>query len=207
MRDTPSYGSDHLCQIWNESIQNCWCYRADTACGTDGRTDGQTDRRSETNIPPTTLLCGGIRTLRTYSKFAPSQWEMALLCNAISHWLGANLESALTLESILPWNIYSVKYSSKTVCNSSTISLNHTEVCDRQFTSGKLNKSMTYIQRLLVAFACAFNRLWVDNFSNWIVPMHDTSNRLKGYAKHNYLSNAQKIYSEYTFVNGILFRE
>ena len=28
-------------------------------------------------------------------RFAPSQWEMALLCNAFSHWLGTNLESAL----------------------------------------------------------------------------------------------------------------
>ena len=25
-------------------------------------------------------------------KFVPSQWEMALLCNDVSHWLGANLE-------------------------------------------------------------------------------------------------------------------
>ena len=32
---------------------------------------------------------------RTDSRFAPSQWEMALLCNDISHWLGASLESAL----------------------------------------------------------------------------------------------------------------
>ena len=29
------------------------------------------------------------------SRLAPSQWETALLCNAVSHWLGANLESAL----------------------------------------------------------------------------------------------------------------
>ena len=29
------------------------------------------------------------------SRFAPSQWKMALLCNAISHWLDASLESAL----------------------------------------------------------------------------------------------------------------
>ena len=27
--------------------------------------------------------------------FAPSQWETALLCDDVSHWLGANLESAL----------------------------------------------------------------------------------------------------------------
>ena len=28
---------------------------------------------------------------RAYSRFAPSQWEMSLQSNAVSHWLGANL--------------------------------------------------------------------------------------------------------------------
>ena len=28
--DTPSHASDHLYQIWKESIKNCRCYRADT---------------------------------------------------------------------------------------------------------------------------------------------------------------------------------
>ena len=32
---------------------------------------------------------------RADSRFAPSQWETALLCNAVSQWLGASLESAL----------------------------------------------------------------------------------------------------------------
>ena len=32
---------------------------------------------------------------RADSRFAPSQWEMVLLCNAVSYWLGANLGSAL----------------------------------------------------------------------------------------------------------------
>ena len=31
---------------------------------------------------------------RADSRFAPSQWETALLCNNVSHWLGASLESA-----------------------------------------------------------------------------------------------------------------
>ena len=31
---------------------------------------------------------------RAHSWFAPSQWETALLCNDISHWLGANQEIA-----------------------------------------------------------------------------------------------------------------
>ena len=29
--------------------------------------------------------------LRADSRFVPSQWETALLCNAVSHWLGTNL--------------------------------------------------------------------------------------------------------------------
>ena len=37
MCDTPSHGSDHLCLIGKESIQNCRSYRADTEYGTDGQ--------------------------------------------------------------------------------------------------------------------------------------------------------------------------
>ena len=32
---------------------------------------------------------------RADSRFAPSQWEMALLCNDVSHWLGTSLEAVL----------------------------------------------------------------------------------------------------------------
>ena len=32
-----------------------------------------------------------------HSRLAPSQWETMLLCNDVSHWLGARLESALIL--------------------------------------------------------------------------------------------------------------
>ena len=35
------------------------------------------------------------------SRFARSQWEMALLCNDISHWLGASLESAQQFLSLI----------------------------------------------------------------------------------------------------------
>ena len=34
-------------------------------------------------------------TIMVDSRFVPSQWEMVLLCNNVSHWLVANLESAL----------------------------------------------------------------------------------------------------------------
>ena len=45
-------------------------------------------------------FCSGLRVwmvFRADSRFAPSQWETALLCNAVSHWLSASLESFLVL--------------------------------------------------------------------------------------------------------------
>ena len=41
------------------------------------------------------------QTCRIDSMFAPNQWEATLLCNDVSHWLGANLESALDLAYII----------------------------------------------------------------------------------------------------------
>ena len=48
-------------------------------------------------------LCSASVTsfLRDDSRLAPSQWETSLQSNAVSHWLGANLESALFLYVIL----------------------------------------------------------------------------------------------------------
>ena len=50
---------------------------------------------------------------RAASRFAPSQWETALLCNDVSHWLGASLESALCLSPIYARNnfIYLKKWN------------------------------------------------------------------------------------------------
>ena len=43
----------------------------------------------------------GNMKIRADSRFAPSQWETSLQSNAVSHWLGANLESAM-------WNLTKV---------------------------------------------------------------------------------------------------
>ena len=47
---------------------------------------------------------------RADSRFAPSQWETALLCNDVSHWLGASPESALCI-SYLSTFIHRLKHT------------------------------------------------------------------------------------------------
>ena len=37
-------------------------------------------------------------------KFAPIQWETALLCNDVSHWQGASLESAMSIDDLVMLN-------------------------------------------------------------------------------------------------------
>ena len=54
------------------------------------------------------LLSCTTKNCRVDSRFAPSQWETALLCNDVSHWLGASLASALPLmsgtDNSSPWS-------------------------------------------------------------------------------------------------------
>ena len=60
---------------------------------------------------------------RADSRFAPSQWEMALLCNDVSHWLGTSLESALHMHTVLlcfillflHWHILNPLFHIKTI--------------------------------------------------------------------------------------------
>ena len=49
--------------------------------------------------------------IKADSRLAPSQWEMSLQSNVISHWLGANLESALIMVSEIISNIGSIACS------------------------------------------------------------------------------------------------
>ena len=71
-------------------------------------------------------LSPNITYCRADSRFAPSLWETALLCNDVSHWLGANLESALLLIPCpLPspghqhrqYQLLSISYWCITTCN------------------------------------------------------------------------------------------
>ena len=51
------------------------------------------------------MQCAARIVFRADSRFAPRQWETALLCNDVSHWLGASLKSALMF--ILRYWLYS----------------------------------------------------------------------------------------------------
>ena len=80
--------------LWLQGIQN-WILYQDMHCGC---------REFKTEYFIKT--CTGDRA---DFRFAPSQWETVLLCNNISHWLGASLESAqhaLWLNGIQNWIRY-----------------------------------------------------------------------------------------------------
>ena len=48
---------------------------------------------------------------RADCRFASSQWETALLCNDVSHWRGASLESSLEACFIKPFNSKSTQHT------------------------------------------------------------------------------------------------
>ena len=54
-------------------------------------------KKQDINYQP--MLCCFLHIYRADSRLAPSQWEMSLQSNAISHLRGANLESALYMFS------------------------------------------------------------------------------------------------------------
>ena len=53
------------------------------------------------------------------TKFVPSQWEKALLCNNVSHWLGANLEweTVLLFHGISHWLGANLEWEMVLLCN------------------------------------------------------------------------------------------
>ena len=70
------------------------------------------------------------------SRFAPSQWETALLCNGVSHWLGASLHSSpkvmavflfLIFENFLIGGMFSILETIKT--DRSTLILQNKNWC------------------------------------------------------------------------------
>ena len=102
-----------------EDTERTWfCPQTDRQ--TDGQRDGQRDRRTDRRprwyqyTPLSTSLKRGYDNIFQYhwisqavittyiradSRLAPSQWETSLQSNAVSHWLGTNLESALNTYS------------------------------------------------------------------------------------------------------------
>ena len=61
--------------------------------------------------------------IRADSRFAPSQWETSLQSNAVSHWLGANLESALYIVILHTWCSVTGRTSSLNSLKTPNISL------------------------------------------------------------------------------------
>ena len=55
------------------------------------------DKRHDNRIAYCVRKRSTLGIIRSDSRLAPSQWETALLCNDVSHWLSASLEPALII--------------------------------------------------------------------------------------------------------------
>ena len=64
-------------------------------------------------------VIGGIHRYRADSRFAPGQWETALLFNDVSHWLGASLKSACKWRQSSP--NYHVQSTEKTTTSTTFV--------------------------------------------------------------------------------------
>ena len=108
---------------WEYGVFACWvvlCLGA-TSLGADTRKpsihpiwSGWAELHLEQTSASTTRrgsTAAGLLYCRADSRFAPSQWETALLCNDVSHWLGASLESALYCIDKLSHLIYCIMHA------------------------------------------------------------------------------------------------
>ena len=79
---------------WWQLCFHWWCQRVSIIITTSGATS-YVKVVIMTALGFSVVLCCTLTYHRADSRFAPSQWETALLCNDVFHWLGASLESAL----------------------------------------------------------------------------------------------------------------
>ena len=84
---------------------------------------------------------------RADSRFPPSQWETVLLCNDVSHWRGANLESGLFKlyhRDTLATDAIAIKQNTAKRC-ADIIELNMVRLCIKHLLLGMI-KYVTCLQ-------------------------------------------------------------
>ena len=89
-----SFGYLNQAVKWKDKISFSSPHLGSELCSADG--DRFLPSSLGTNYPYIHL-----DILRADYRFVPSQWETGLLCNNVSHWLGASLESSLPFST--PW--------------------------------------------------------------------------------------------------------
>ena len=81
--------------------------------------------------------CNCLLYYRADSRLAPSQWDTSLQSNAVSHWLGANLETVLVLYSLQglqeSWDVLVGDIVSATTPGVRRFSVPHSNIRGRSF--------------------------------------------------------------------------
>ena len=118
---------------------------------------------------------------RADSRFVPSQWETSLKSNTVSHWMGANLESALVHKCYLNSRNFHYRYKMVSCCLIFIKKYPHTwkdsfhiEMRPRQRTSNVY----LFVQLPILPFICPsltwvlahlISNLWSDWLWTWVM--------------------------------------
>ena len=103
--------------------------------------------------------------IRTDSRFAPSQRDSTLLCNEISHWLDASLESALIH---IKWDVIIHPYHNPTVVCQNAVEVKHGWVFFMSIILNKLCHSHNAALAIAVVdVTCPINVAVEKDFKSW----------------------------------------
>ena len=119
-----------------------------------------------------------------FFRFVPSQWETALLCNDVSHWLGVSLEAALytirsTLQTALPvqkgWATSIIHTDIHSACQAAIkrwpLCIGH-DITGSNTVSNKVSfgkKNPRFADGILLTFFW----IWVQIPPKWLIPWRE----------------------------------
>ena len=107
---------------------------------------------------------------RADSRFASSQWETVLLCNDVSHWLGANLEPALYSIFFLSKKTWDYYYTFYWILSHGDLSMVH------EYLTQWSNSMETQCNNTFVCHWAGTNQLVLNGGLNSLAPRRFESN-------------------------------
>ena len=104
-----------------------------------------------------------LHAIRDQSRYAPSQWEMSLPCNDVSHWLGAYLDGSLLCPTlVVPTEIMQCGYRWPWLSISGCVLILGVCLAARQQVLYTEN-TCRWTSHLITSFVSTWNAYWATN--------------------------------------------